>query len=178
MSRAGLSNLGYSPARIWRWADAHANLPARARWIAQADVASAGATIREQRRPSQFIVSEGIVLFESSIDGGLVQAYRETDFRVHGDDPFTLNVDEACPALAAAQKRYGVNCSAYITAWNPLGVDQEIGVNTQRNMDLAAELRTRSLASVEGIGQHPSNQQPGEEIYLIFGLTFEYSGPT
>ncbi|MCV2422733.1 DUF3293 domain-containing protein [Paucibacter sp. DJ4R-1] len=112
-------------------------------------------------------------MFESSIDGGLVQAYRETDFRVHGDDPFTLNVDEACPALAAAHKRYGVNCSAYITAWNPLGIDQEIGVNTQRNMDLAAELRTRSLASFEGIGQHPSNQQPGEESYLIFGLTLE-----
>ncbi|WP_310387414.1 DUF3293 domain-containing protein [Roseateles sp.] len=47
------------------------------------------------------------------------------------------------------------------------------GVNTQRNLDLAAELRTRSLASVEGIGQHPSNQHPGEVSYLIFGLTLE-----
>ncbi|MCV2367683.1 DUF3293 domain-containing protein [Roseateles oligotrophus] len=102
-----------------------------------------------------------------------MQAYLETEYKVHGDQPFMLKVEEASPALAAAHKRYGVNCSAYVTAWNPLGVDQEIGVNTQRNAELSAELRTRSLASIEGLGQHPSNQQPGEASYLIFGLTLE-----
>ena len=111
--------------------------------------------------------------FESVIDSGLVQAYRATEYKVHGDERFTLKVEEASPALAAAHKRHGVDCSAYITAWNPLGIDQEIGVNIQRNAELYAELRARSLASIEGLGQHPSNQQPGEASYLIFGLTLE-----
>ena len=172
-SGAGLRGLGYSPTRIWRWADAHANLPSRARWIAQADVASSWAKIRELRRPSQFDISEGFVLFKSIIGSGLVQAYRETDYKVHGDEPFTLKVEAASPALATAHKRYGVNCSAYITAWNPLGIDQAIAVNTQRNAELAAQLARLSLASVEGIGQHPTSQQPGEASYLIFGLSLE-----
>ncbi|WP_310387910.1 DUF3293 domain-containing protein [Roseateles sp.] len=115
-------------------------------------------------------------MFESIIGSGLVQAYRETEYRVHGDEAFTLKVGQASPALAAAHKRYGVDCSAYITAWNPLGEDHEIAVNTQRNAELAAELAQLSLASIEGIegiGQHPTSQQPGEASFLIFGMTLE-----
>jgi hypothetical protein len=112
-------------------------------------------------------------LFESIIGSGLVQTYWETEYRVHGDEPFTLKVEEGSPALAAAHKRYGVDSSAYITAWNPLGIDQEIAVNIQRNAELAAELAQLCLASIEGIGQHPTSQQPGEMSYLIFGLTLE-----
>ncbi|MCV2356548.1 DUF3293 domain-containing protein [Paucibacter sp. B2R-40] len=112
-------------------------------------------------------------MLESVIDIGLAQAYRETEYTVHGDEPFTLKVEEASPALAAAHKRHGVNCSAYITAWNPLGVDQKIGVNTQRNAELSAEIRKRSLVSIEGVGQPPSNEWFGEASFLIFGLTLE-----
>ena len=58
-------------------------------------------------------------MFESIIDAGTVQAFRETEYRVHGDEPFTLKVGETCSALAAAHKRHRVECSAYITACNP-----------------------------------------------------------
>ena len=129
--------------------------------------------MRELRRPSQFAISEGFVLFKSIIGSGLVHAYRETEYRVHGDEPFTLKVGQASPALAAAHKRYGVNCSAYVSSWNPLGEDHEISVNTQRNAELAAGLAQLSLASIEGIGQHPTSQRPGEASYLIFGLTLK-----
>jgi len=60
--RVGLNNTGLFDALVWRfdvsfkliqrWADAHANLPSRARWIAKADVAPAGVTKRVMRRPS------------------------------------------------------------------------------------------------------------------------------
>ena len=97
--------------------------------------------MQELRWPSQFSISEDFVLLESVIGSDLVQAYRETEYKVHGDQPFTLKVEEASPALAAAHKRHFVDCSAYIAAWNPLGVDQEIDVNTQRNAKLSAEIR-------------------------------------
>ncbi|MCV2352631.1 DUF3293 domain-containing protein [Paucibacter sp. B2R-40] len=112
-------------------------------------------------------------MLESVIDSGLVQAYRKTEYKVHGNEPFTLKVDEASPALAAAHRRHGVNCSAYITAWNPLGLGQEIGVNNQRNSELSAELRKRSLVSIEGVGEPPSDEWSGEASFLIFGVTLE-----
>ncbi len=31
-------------------------------------------------------------MFESIIDAGTVQAFRETEYKVHGEEPFTLRV--------------------------------------------------------------------------------------
>lgn len=103
----------------------------------------------------------------------MIQAYRDTDYRVHGDEPFTLRVGEASAALAAAHKRHRVDCSAYITAWNPFSRAFSDKANAERHAALAREISQRSLACIEGIGQHPSNQWPGEMSYLIFGLTLE-----
>ena len=113
------------------------------------------------------------MLFESIIDGGTVQAFLETEYRVHGDEPFTLRVGEICPALAAAHKRHRVDCSAYITACNPFSQILDDEANAERHAALGRELGQRSRASIEGIGRHPSNQWPGEASYLIFGLTLE-----
>jgi hypothetical protein len=112
-------------------------------------------------------------LFETIIDAGIVQAYRETEYTAHGDDPFTLRVGELCPALAAAHKRHRVDCSAYITACNPFSQTLDDAANAERHAALGRELGQRSLASIDGIGQHPSNQWPSEASYLIFGLTLE-----
>lgn len=85
---------------------------------------------------------------ESVIDAGLIQTYRETHYRVHGAEPFTLRVDEHSAALAAAP-------------------------SAKLHADLGLELARRSLAHVEGVGQHPSNQWAGEGSYLVFSLTLE-----
>lgn len=95
---------------------------------------------------------------DSVIDACLIQAFRETHYRVHGAEPFTLVVDEPSAALAAAHKRFRTDCSAYITACNPLSEDVGPASNAQRHADLGLELARRSLAHIEGIGQHPSNQ--------------------
>jgi hypothetical protein len=110
---------------------------------------------------------------ESTIDARTVQAYRETEYRVLGDDPFTLRVGEICPTLAAKQKRHRVDCSAYITACNPFGQILDDAANAERHSALGRELSQRSLVTLEGVGQHPSNQWPGEASYLALGLTLE-----
>ncbi len=112
-------------------------------------------------------------MFESIIDAATVQAFRETEYRVHGDEPFTLKVGETCLALVAAHKRHRVDCSAYITALNPYSQILADEANAERHAALGREIGQRSLASIEGIGEHPSNQWPGEASYLIFGLTLE-----
>lgn len=113
------------------------------------------------------------MFFESIIDAATVQAYRETDYKAHGDEPFTLSVGEPCKALAAAHKHHLVDCSAYITACNPFSQRLDEQANAERQAALGRELGQHSLASIEGIGQHPSNRWPGEASYLVFGLTLE-----
>lgn len=110
-------------------------------------------------------------MFETSIDASTVQAYLETEYRVHDDEPFTLKVGQVCPALAALHKRHRLDCSAYITACNPFSQILDDEANAERHAALGQELGRRSLASIEGIGQHPSNLWPGEPSYLVFGLT-------
>lgn len=118
-------------------------------------------------------VQESFLFPGSVLDAGLVQAFRETHYQVHGAEPFTLRVNEPSTALAAAHKRLRTDCSAYITACNPFSEDIGAASNAQRHADFGLELARCSLAHIEGIGQHPSNQWPGEASYLVFGLTLE-----
>ena len=112
-------------------------------------------------------------MFESIINAETVQAYMETEYRVLGDAPFVIRVSERCPELAAAHKRHRVDCSAFITACNPLSQALDDLANAERHAALGRELRQRSLAFVEGVGQHTSNQWPGEISFLVLGLTLE-----
>jgi hypothetical protein len=112
-------------------------------------------------------------LSESIIDFATVLAYRETEYRVHGDEPFVLSIGEDCEALAALHRRLRVDCSAYVTAYNPHSKKLDDVANSHRHAELGRDLRRRSLAAFEGIGQHPSNRWPGEVSFLILGLTLE-----
>jgi hypothetical protein len=56
----------------------------------------------------------------TALPPGLVQAYRETHYRVLGDDGFTLTIDVPSPELARVHRRHGVDSSAFLTACNPL----------------------------------------------------------
>lgn len=116
---------------------------------------------------------EGFLLSESIIDAATVQAYRETEYRVHGDRPFTLRIGEASEALAAAHKLNRAACSAYITAFNPFSQPLDDEANARRHAALRREIERRGLLSIEGVGLHPSDQWPGEASFLIFGLTLE-----
>ena len=109
---------------------------------------------------------------ESTLPSGLIQAYRETHYKAPSLD-LALVVDQPNPALDQAQRRHRSGCSAFITACNPYSVELTPTDNGVRQLELAAELRSRSLAFVDGIGQHPSNEWSGEPIFLVFGLTLE-----
>jgi len=67
--------------------------------------------------------------------------------------------------------RYRVNCSAFITAYNPRGRRAAAPRNAQRQEALLAELSRRKLVAIRGIGQHPTNKWPGEPSFLVLGLT-------
>ena len=109
----------------------------------------------------------------SIIEPATIQAYLETEYRIDGDTPAILKVGTVCPALAALHKSNHTDCSAFVTACNPFSQPLNEASNASRQHALLQELRRRGLAFVEGIGQHPSNQWPGEPSFLIFGLGLE-----
>jgi hypothetical protein len=108
-----------------------------------------------------------------SLDASLIQAYRETHYRVDGASGLTLLVDEYSPELAALHLKHGVTCSAFITACNPNSVALSEAQNMMRQTDLAVDLQQLGLDCLEVIGQHPHNDWPGEPSYLVFGLAMQ-----
>jgi hypothetical protein len=107
---------------------------------------------------------------KSLIDSDTIQAFLETEYRVFGDPPFTLRIGEPNSALAAACKRHRAESCANITACNPNSKPIDDQDNAQRHALLRRELKERSLSSIEGEGQHPSNGWPPEASFLVFGI--------
>ena len=105
----------------------------------------------------------------------LLRAYEETHYCVNAATPdqaeFVLRVNEVSKSLAAMHKKYGVDCSAYLTACNPWSESLPDAENAIRQASLLQELRVRSLRWFVGIGQHPGNHWPGEPSVLILGLS-------
>jgi len=107
---------------------------------------------------------------ESTVDAVLIQAYLETDYHVLGRDPFTLKVGIACPSLAVLNTKYRITHSAFITACNPASQPSSDTENAKRQADLAQTLKQRGFVFLDGIGQHPSNDWPGEPSFLVLGI--------
>lgn len=114
---------------------------------------------------------------DSGIACALVDAYRKTHYVVHGDSDgtgrITLMIGVRADPLAALHKRFGVDCSAFITACNPLSRALSDGENATRQEALLSSLKSRSLRCIGGVGQHPLNDWPGEPSVLVLGLSLE-----
>lgn len=106
----------------------------------------------------------------SSIPPQVLQAYRETEYRVGGDAPFTLRIGQASTPLLRAQQEHGSTCSAFVSAWNPHSQLHSDEDNAARHQRLCQVLAERGHRFLPGAGQHPSNDWPAETSVLVFGL--------
>ncbi|WP_427312376.1 DUF3293 domain-containing protein [Cupriavidus sp. H39] len=107
----------------------------------------------------------------SAIDAATLRAYRDTHYRVRGDTPMTLRIDQPSPALAALHQVHGVDCSAFITAANPHSRRCGDDANARRQLALAQDLERMGLAAMAAAGEHPSNGWPAEPSFLVPGLS-------
>ena len=103
----------------------------------------------------------------------LVQAFMETEYFVHAEPAFKMHIGQPCSELASLMVEHKAHCAAFITAWNPFSQALSLAENEQRQEELKAQLKTRGLSWIEGIGQHPSNEWPGEPSVLILNLSRE-----
>ena len=109
-------------------------------------------------------------LIMKKIQTELLQAYMETDFIVHHAPPFTLKIGEPCPALLHLFDKTNALCAAFITAYNPFSEALPEYKNKERQAALEHDLKKRRLQFIDGIGQHPSGDWPGEPSVLILDL--------
>ena len=110
---------------------------------------------------------------DSVITQSSIQAYLETNYYVHGAMPLTFNIGVANAGLAALHKTHSVESSTYVTACNPFSQALDDSVNDARQAVLAGELYQHGLTYIKGVGQHPTNGWPGEQSFLVLGLSRE-----
>lgn len=103
----------------------------------------------------------------------LLQAFAETHYTVHHEPPFTLHIGQPCPPLKTLMAEHNALSAAFITAWNPFSRQLTDPENKTRQDELKATLKKRGLICIDGIGQHPSNNWPGEDSVLVLGLDLE-----
>ena len=91
---------------------------------------------------------QSLMKSDTAIAPETLRAYEETEYRVAGESPLVLRVGEPSPALAALHEARGVDSSAFITAWNPLGASLDDAGNAARQSELARELTARLVGHV------------------------------
>ncbi len=109
----------------------------------------------------------------SVIDPRTVQAYLETEYRVHGQPGFALRIDQVSAELLRVQHEHGADCSAFLSACNPFSRPCTLEENAARCAALTQQIRRRGREFLPGVGQHPSNDWPGEESVLVLGLPLD-----
>ena len=120
-------------------------------------------------KPASSLI-QGTVLSDTHIADHLLDSYRQTDYQVHGPVPFSLKIGQPSEPLLQLYKHHRCACAAFITACNPYSQKLTPTANAQRHLDLMADLTSRSLIFIEGIGIGQDSDWPGEASCLIFGL--------
>nr|WP_314469771.1 DUF3293 domain-containing protein [uncultured Sphingomonas sp.] len=108
----------------------------------------------------------------SGLQAGLVDAYLATKYHVEIWDGFDLRVGEYSDESQGLFNAHGIETSAFLTAWNPLGEKLGNDENRARNEQLKQDLEALSLHSAKGTGV-ASDGDWAEESLHVLGITFE-----
>ena len=103
-----------------------------------------------------------------------VRAYLATDYRLgHTDQDIVLTIGKHSGRLAALFAESGVNCGAFLTAYNPRSTVQSDAANAQGHAELASKLQELRLQAIEGSGSEECTDWPAEKSYFALGLALE-----
>lgn len=101
----------------------------------------------------------------------LIARYRAAHYTVQwGGQQFTMQVDARSDALADCQRAHGVQCSAFVSAWNPRSAQQPAAANATAHERLLAMLKEEGHRWLPAWGQDPAGQWPAEQSLLVLGI--------
>jgi len=107
------------------------------------------------------------------MDDALRSAYRDAEYVVFGDAPLAFRVGAPSEALDRLLDSHGVDCAAFITAFNPWGRRAGEAANQAAQERLRQYLRGRQLRFLEGEGRDPAGAWPAEASALVLGMPRE-----
>ena len=107
----------------------------------------------------------GPFLSDTTIADHLLEFYRDTDYQVHGREPFSLTIGKLNEPLLRLFKQHRCDCAGFIPACNPCSQMLEPKVNAQRHRDFMTALIFRSLIFIEGVGLGKDPDLPSEASY-------------
>ena len=103
-----------------------------------------------------------------------VRAYLATDYRLgHTSQDILLTIGQRSERLAALLAGSGVQCGAFLTAYNPHGRAQPDAANDQGHAELGGKLHTLGLQVIEGSGSEAGSGWPAEKSFFALGLSLE-----
>lgn len=103
-------------------------------------------------------------------DTALIAAYLATDYVVAVSPPFVLRVGSCSVELDRLMRLHGVDCAAFVTAWNPGSVRIAHDENRAAQERLESMLSTAGYTLIPGEGRDPAGHWPGEPSVLVLGL--------
>ena len=107
-----------------------------------------------------------------------VRAYLATDYRLgHAAQDIVLTIGQRSERLAALFAAKGVNCGAFLTAYNPRGTLQPEAANQLAHAQLATQLEQLGHAVIAGAGSAAGSEKgtdwAAEESYFALGLALD-----
>jgi hypothetical protein len=103
-----------------------------------------------------------------------VRAYLATSYRIgHTSQDIVLSIGQHSERLAALFAGNGVDCGAFLTAFNPRGTIQPDAANDAAHAQLAARLQALGRLAIEGSGSEQGTEWPSEKSYFALGLALE-----
>lgn len=107
----------------------------------------------------------------TQIHSDKVRAFMATDYRIgHTPQDIVLNIGQRSARLAALFAAKGVNCGAFLTAYNPRGALQPEAANQLAHAQLATQLEQLGHAVIAGSGSEKGTDWAAEESYFALGL--------
>ena len=103
-----------------------------------------------------------------------IRAYLTTDYRIDfGTTPVVLRIGVRSEPLARLFDSQGVDCGAFLTAWNPMGVPQSDVANSADHARLEERLAKEARNSLPGAGCDPTGSWQPEKSVFALGLPLD-----
>ena len=100
-----------------------------------------------------------------------IQSYIDANYHIYDKPLFIINIGAKSSGLNKLYERYGVSEAAVLTAYNPMSQETNDNDNSQNNKQLELILKDQSLSYIRAEGICPDNKWPGEESFLVLGMT-------
>lgn len=102
----------------------------------------------------------------------LFRAYKSTEYRGYGDEPFSMYVGKKCSELERLFQEHSVSSAVFITACNPRSKQLSDAENKIRLFQMEQEIKSMGYQIIDGMGIGQEVEPTWtEQSFLVLGMT-------